>query len=77
MRGSGKDKSGRTIEYILNTGSLFNVNDLSKAIESIDARIKRRKRDLNKPKALTSLILDEINRLNIYRDEFESLRKSL
>jgi hypothetical protein len=66
-----------SIESLVQYGSLLDTGELQKCIGRIDARIARRKKDLEKPNARSEQFKDEIHRLNIFRNEFESLKNSL
>jgi len=67
-----KKRGARTFKDIIETGSFMTTDGLQRTIDALDRRILA----LRKKKP-TSLVIDEIHRANIFRDEFDALRKCL
>jgi len=61
---------------IIESGSMSTIQDLDRTIQALDRRILALKKSLSKGKRTTER-LEELHRANIFRDEFDALRKIL
>jgi len=69
-------RGAKTFIEVIETGSMFTVEGLQRTIEALDRRILALKKSLSKGKRTTER-LEELHRANIFRDEFDALRKIL
>jgi len=67
----------RPLKHVIQKGSLLHTGDLEKVVERLDRRIERIKKKLAEPSANTTILLDELHKANIYRDEFNYLKNQL
>jgi len=65
------------LRRLIECGSLTNTEDLNRLVKALDKRVNSIRRKLKEPKSNTNLLLDELNRANIYREEFNYLRNQL
>lgn len=65
------------LSRMIENGSLTNSEDLTKLVKALDRRIVRIKNKMNEPKAPTTILLDDLNKARIYREEFDALSKML